>query len=115
MGLVVTLKEVKYAGYIIKSLIIIYNMLNIFNELLSKFPFLKDKRNYKYINLNGKLLYVMGFRRIIKYENEEIVLKVINGELLNITGKDLSIKDMEKTSITICGDIYSIGEIKWKI
>ena len=84
-------------------------MFNFINEIseLSGLPINEAAGGYKYINLGGRSVYVQNYKDVLSFSNEEIVLKLKDGEL-KIVGEDLNIKDLNLNSITIKGNILSV-------
>ncbi len=64
-------------------------------------------KEYKYINVGGKLVYVEGQRGIVDLGKEEISFKV-NNKKCTIKGSDLYIKYYDKTTAIVCGSIVSV-------
>ena len=64
-------------------------------------------KEYKFINFGGKKVYVQGFKNLLSFNEENIVLKVENAEL-TITGKTLKIEELGSSSILVCGEIVSV-------
>lgn len=86
-------------------------MFNFFNEIKSKFKGMQDVvLPYQSIMLGNFLLYVEGFSSLITYTKETIVFKVKSG-VLTIFGKDLQIKEMSPSTITITGTISQVEYI----
>ena len=63
--------------------------------------------DYKMVFLDGNFVCVQGFKSVLKIESNLIALKTKNGEL-NIIGENLSIKELGKEEIKICGNILKI-------
>ncbi|MBR4745645.1 MAG: YabP/YqfC family sporulation protein [Clostridia bacterium] len=59
---------------------------------------------FKIIMLSNSVVYVSGFLKILSYSDELIVLKVKSDEL-NIEGKKMNIKSLDKEEIIIKGNI----------
>lgn len=86
-------------------------MFNFFNEIKSKFKGMQDVvLPYQSVMLGNFLLYVEGFSSLITYTKETIVFKVKSG-VLTIFGKDLQIKEMSPSTITITGTISQVEYI----
>lgn len=86
-------------------------MFNFFNEIKSKFKGMQDVvLPYQSVMLGNFLLYVEGFSSLITYTKETIVFKVKSG-VLTIFGKDLQIKEMSPSTITITGAISQVEYI----
>lgn len=86
-------------------------MFNFFNEIKSKFKGMQDVvLPYQSVMLGNFLLYVEGFSSLITYTKKTIVFKVKSG-VLTIFGKDLQIKEMSPSTITITGTISQVEYI----
>ena len=79
-------------------------MLNITENLLGE-----PKSAYKILNLGGKEVYVMGVKKIIKFQVDEIVFKLKNNELLSIIGADMLLKEISSGGVLISGEIKTVG------
>lgn len=62
--------------------------------------------NYRLVNLGGKMLYVEGIKSMVSFEQNEMKFQ-LNKQLLTITGNELKIKYLDKTTCTIVGQIES--------
>lgn len=84
-------------------------MLSLIHEVTSAFSIkeMKNSAQYKIINLGGQCLYVQGYKNIEKFSNSAITLKVKNSSIF-IKGENLSVKELESSSIYILGKIKSI-------
>lgn len=87
-------------------------MFNFLNDIIDRSALPMEQRVfvYKYINVGGNVIYVQGYKDILSFSEDEIVLKIKNGEL-KISGCNLNIKDLNINTITICGKIKSVLEI----
>lgn len=83
------------------------NMLGEIEKLFNKIDISTD---YRLINIGGERLYVEGVRALGYLANDNIVLRLKN-KVLNIVGKDLTIKYLDRTSSVIEGKIISM-EVK---
>ena len=63
---------------------------------------------YRVINLGGKSLYIEGIKSVVSLENEQILFQ-IKGQVLEILGKDMKVKYLDKTTCVIEGEILSVG------
>ena len=79
-------------------------MLNITENIYSKLLG-EPKCAYKILNLGGKEFYVMGIKKIIKFQNEEVVLKLKNNELLSVRGDGMLLKEISSGGVLISGEI----------
>ena len=82
-------------------------MLNITESLYSKLLG-EPKSQYKILNLGGKETYIMGIKKIVKFQLEEIVVKLKNNELLSVQGAGMFLKEISSGGILISGEIKVI-------
>ena len=86
-------------------------MFNFFNELKSKFKEIEGKvAPYQIVMLGNFLLYVEGFSSLMTYSDVSIVFKV-KGGVITVEGKDLVIKEMSPSTITIKGIISRVESV----
>jgi len=64
-------------------------------------------KEYKYINIGGKVVYVEGQKGIVNLTKEEICFKVSKKHCI-IKGSDLYIKYYDNNTALICGNIVSV-------
>ena len=81
-------------------------MFDFFYELFGEFK----KGNYRYQVDSGKQIAIEGYKNVLKIDENNIVIKLFNGEL-NILGEKLKIKELGKNTIIIVGKINSICEV----
>ncbi|MDD4211273.1 MAG: YabP/YqfC family sporulation protein [Clostridia bacterium] len=89
-----------------------FNFLGEINDSL-ELPLTSVFSRYKYVNLAGKMIYVQGYKDILNFDEQEVVLKIKEGEL-KIVGKNLNIKELNLNSIVIEGIIILIEEVGGK-
>ena len=85
-------------------------MLNFFNEILLNNEILGSNLGYKYINIAGKTVYIMGYKEILVFTNDTMSFKVSGKKVLTIKGVDLSLKEMDGEVAMICG-LISVVEV----
>ena len=85
-------------------------MLNFFNEIISKNELLNSNLGYRYINLAGKTVYVMGYKEILVFNSDTMSFKVAGKKVLTVKGADLSLKELDGEVAMVCGFI-SIVEV----
>lgn len=85
-------------------------MLNFFNEILSNNELLSSNIGYKYLNIAGRMIYVMGYKDILVFSNEIMSFKLHGKKVLSVKGVDLSLKEMDGQIAMICG-LISIVEV----
>ncbi|MGN1227729.1 MAG: YabP/YqfC family sporulation protein [Christensenellales bacterium] len=83
-------------------------MINLVNEMLEKISFTGESVGYRYLNLGGKVLYLIGFKSVVKFSNVEITFKINNSTIISVKGANLYIKEMDTTSAMICGEISAV-------
>lgn len=90
-------------------------MFNFLNEIgsFNELPLSSVITHYKYVNIGGQLLYVQGYKDVLSFETDKIVLKLKENEL-KIVGTDLNIKELNLNSITITGHIFLVEEMGGK-
>ena len=66
-------------------------------------------KSYRYVNVGGSNLYVQGFKEIVSFSPETIILK-LNKSSLKIYGSNLTIKELNINSINVIGKIDSVIE-----
>ena len=64
-------------------------------------------KEYKYVNIGGKIVYVEGQSGILSLSKEEISLKVSN-KVCTIKGTDLYIKYYDNSTALVCGSVVSV-------
>ena len=72
-----------------------------------KLPFNEIINDYKIIYIGGKIIEILNYVKIIKYNENLIILKAKDNEI-NIEGFDLQIKELCKKDIVIVGSINKI-------
>ncbi|MBQ3213920.1 MAG: YabP/YqfC family sporulation protein [Clostridia bacterium] len=83
-------------------------MFDFFDEIATKtgLPFEILNNGFRVINFSNKSIFIEGFVSIIKFESQEISIKLKNG-VVRIIGNNLTIKNMNLESIVITGEISS--------
>lgn len=64
---------------------------------------------YRYVNIGGSNLYVQGFKEIVSFSPDTIILKLSKNSL-KIYGSNLIIKELDTNSINVTGKIDSVVE-----
>lgn len=67
-------------------------------------------KEYRYINIGGKLVYIEGQNGILSLSKEEISFKV-RKKVCTIKGSDLYIKYYDNSTAVVCGSIISVVTI----
>ena len=80
------------------------------DELLDIAGISLDNIGYRYVNLGGRAVFVMGYNEILQFNNDWIILGLSKKRKIHIKGVDLSIKEMDKTSLLISGYV-SVVEV----
>lgn len=66
--------------------------------------------NYRIVNLGGKSVYVEGIKSVISFGEENIRFQ-LKKNALSITGSNLKVKYLDKTSCVVVGDILGLNLI----
>ena len=85
----------------------IYLYMSLFNEIEKLMNSADSSFNFRVINLGGKTLYVEGIKCVVSLGESEIILQ-LKKQLITISGKDLQVKYLDKTSCVLEGDINSV-------
>lgn len=85
-------------------------MLNFFNEILSNNEIIGSNLGYKYVNIAGKMVYIMGYKDIVTFTSDIMSFKLSGKKVLSVKGVDLSLKEMDGEIALICGSI-SVVEV----
>ena len=83
-------------------------MINLVNELLSQISLTSENIGFRYLNLGGRVLYLIGFKSVIKFSGTVITFKIDNTTIISVIGENLYIKEMDTNSAMICGWIKSV-------
>ena len=86
-------------------------MINLVNELLSQISLTKENIGFRYLNLGGKVVYIIGFKSIIKFSATNITFKINNSCILSVSGENLYIQEMDTSSAMVCGQIKIVEEV----
>lgn len=62
---------------------------------------------YEYVNYGGNQVNVMGYKDLLFFDEEKVILKVKNGEIL-VSGKNLQVLEVSHGFIIIKGEISSV-------
>lgn len=79
-------------------------MLNVTENIKAKLLG-EPLASYKILNLGGNEVYVMGITKIVKFQENEIVVKLKNKELFLIKGSEMFLKQISDGGILISGKI----------
>ncbi len=63
--------------------------------------------NYRIINLGGRALYIEGIKSVVSFGIDEMQFQLKKG-ILKVTGIDLCVKYLDKTTCTLEGNIISV-------
>ena len=64
-------------------------------------------KEYKYVNIGGKIVYIEGQSGILALGKEEISFKV-RKKVCTIKGSDLYVKYFDNSTAVVCGSIVSV-------
>lgn len=81
------------------------------NELLERISLTQEIVGFRYLNLGGKVVYIIGFKNILKFSSGEISFKINNSTIIAVKGNNLYIKEMDSNSAMVCGEITSIEAV----
>ena len=81
--------------------------MSLFGEVEKLMNSVDSSFNYRIINLGGKTLYVEGIKHVVSLGETEILLQ-LKKQLLTITGTNLKVKYLDKTTSVIDGEISSV-------
>lgn len=77
-------------------------------EFIEDIKELKNKTlGYSYANYDGKVAIIQGYKDILFFDENSVILKLKSGEL-TITGEQLVVKEYTTNFIKICGNILQI-------
>lgn len=92
-------------------LFIKYYMFNFINEFFNDINVTTNKavksNSFKYVCFNGEIFYIQNFKDIISFSDEEVVIKLFNGELC-VLGKNLRLIELSKKFICLKGKIENV-------
>lgn len=83
-------------------------MLFMVEEILSRAGIELDSIGYRYINLGGRVVYIMGYVNILDFGQDTMVFDLSQNKKLVIAGVDMDIAEMDDTGVIIRGSIRSI-------
>ena len=64
--------------------------------------------NYRIINLGGKSLYIEGIKSIVDLNENEMIFQ-IKKNIISVSGLDLHIKYLDKSTCVVKGDIIGVN------
>ena len=64
-------------------------------------------KEYRYINIGGKMVYIEGQGGILNLSNEEISFK-LRKKTCTVKGCDLYVKYYDNSTALVCGSIVSV-------
>lgn len=62
---------------------------------------------YRLINLGGKFLYIEGIKSVLSFGEDEMDF-ALKRSMLEVKGRNLKIKYLDKTTCTLEGEILSV-------
>lgn len=87
--------------------------MSMLNEIEKFMGNLNSSINYRIINLGGKSLYIEGIKAIVSFGSNEMQFQLKNS-LLIVSGNQLKINYLDKTTCIIFGNIVSVVS-KWNL
>lgn len=86
-------------------------MFSLISEFLNdqdyKTKSASKKSAFKYVNFNNEIFYIQNFKDIISFSNEEIIIKLFEGEI-SIVGDNLKIQEISQKYVCLSGKITKI-------
>ena len=79
-------------------------MFDFFDELFGEIK----RGNYRYQVDGGNQIVLQGYKSLLKAENEQIVVKLSDGEMA-IIGQDLRIKEFGGNTLIVVGTITNVS------
>lgn len=77
-------------------------------NFIEEFSGIDSVIGYKYMNIGGKKFYMQGFKSILSFSQDSVILKVPNGEI-EIQGNNLNIEELGVDTILIAGNILRVN------
>ncbi|MGN0787780.1 MAG: YabP/YqfC family sporulation protein [Candidatus Onthoplasma sp.] len=81
--------------------------MNMFEEIEKFMQSGGATATFRIVNLGGTSLYIEGIKSIVSIEKHEICLG-LKKQLLIVSGENLTIKYLDKTTCLILGSIYKV-------
>lgn len=90
-------------------------MFRFFEEIakITGLPFEILSGGFRTVNFCNKSFYVEGLKSILEFNDSEVNLKLTKG-CVKIAGKNLKIKNLNKDTILVVGEILSV-EQSWEV
>lgn len=82
-------------------------MFNFFSEIKKELKLPSLDSNYQMVDINGNILYVEGHKGLLNLSDELIMFKTKN-KIISVSGKDLKLKILSSTTLSIMGEIESV-------
>ena len=86
-------------------------MFSFFEDIakLTGLPFEILNNGFRLINFCNKSFYVEGFKSLLEFNNQIVSLKLTKGSV-KLTGNNLKIKNLNKDTILVVGDILTVEQ-----
>lgn len=85
-----------------------FNFINeFFNDINVTTNKAVKKNSFKYVNFNSEIFYIQNFKDLISFSEDEIIIKLYNGEL-SVVGENLMIVELSKKYICLKGKIVKV-------
>lgn len=78
-------------------------MINLINEIVEKIKV--NSYDYQIVNISGKAVYIYNHLGIVVFSDTQMVFKLKGKKTLMIFGEELSLIEMDKTSVLVSGII----------
>lgn len=82
-------------------------MFNFFSEIKKELKLPSLDSNYQMVDINGNILYVEGHKGLLNLSDELIMFRTKN-KIISVSGKDLKLKILSSTTLSIMGEIESV-------
>jgi len=82
-------------------------VFNFFSEIKKELKLPSLDSNYQMVNINGNILYVEGHKGLLNLSDELIMFRTKN-KIISVSGKDLKLKILSSTTLSIMGEIESV-------
>ena len=66
--------------------------------------------NFRIVNFSGNSLYVEGIKTVVSFAKNEMRFQ-LKKQLLIVSGTDLKVKYLDKSTCVICGEIKAVQTI----
>ncbi len=82
-------------------------MFNFFSEIKKELKIPEIEGSYNIVNINGKAVYIEGQNGLVNLSDSLVMVKV-KGKIVSVSGKNLKLKEISISTISIAGEIDKI-------